>query len=966
MNNVPIMNDMLQRAVNLNETVRHTEPMSAPLQTLTQFPETRQPARNFDLRPFRVNREAYDDFTTLASEVVIGLENDPNNFMTTAILPLIVSRYQTVITVNVTHYTRSFATQRPELAPSEITTSKQSTREIQLMPIGIAIEGESLYDLTPVGQRDFSRKLIQAGLALRRTLNLMALDALLNTMSRAATFALMFRHPNPANPAHINHERVLHNYVKSFAVFHKHPAKAMGLVDKVKTEIPETNAIILPRGAKRFLAGWNEENFKYSETGPAGQALMNSNPEKITSYRGLKIYETIYEPQYRDIVEIANDSIARNPLVRRSQIGSYFVMHDTENGIQPIRIMDFKLDRAVTITAEEALKHCYFPFGNEDVDIVANAPAANNNQLEELDDADQQALENLLNAIAGRYEEPGENVNGNLAAGGNLKIGSPMMKSPEHFAQLLKDGAIEVSPKVHSLFGNAPVNFKLGSDKVYCGYHGTTEKHVGEDIANAEDHYMSVMGALTAAKGKTFQTVHDAVATVKNDEYAAKFAKAFNNAYEANSTAALKQLKAVTVAGDLNDDAARRTLLDGVKPIMEMGASDKPQPASTTPSKMQVHDLHHHTTIDPYNFTHTNPLTGAPMDGAKGYKMNNVVDILTLTHREHPLNAGGALATGVENNNLLTNLNAYNRDNLANTDTFFQEIQTYIKTLNASYNLNVVDAVKMIVEYLIEIINRGTLIKKAGENGRLNGSILIFSPRGTFQTVSMLVGKFGSDTGNTYVNQPNVMHGSQANIKKNHTHITQMGAAAVTKPNNYMVLDDVFVDDYLFGRCSKFISDADIQSLKMSGDPWSNDTYRDDDIGSLIAVFIPTNKGTLDNLASVIDMKGYFSQSEMKNNKNAKRHYPGANEFCQMMNLTRTGLFSDDNYTSFINNSKMNTVCFRGHQWVKNPDTNSFAVSQLDAGHLGVNIYPNMRESFGMTTGTPFEKMEYEKDQPRN
>ena len=220
-----------------------------------------------------------------------------------------------------------------------------------------------------------------------------------------------------------------------------------------------------------------------------------------------------------------------------------------------------------------------------------------------------------------------------------------------------------------------------------------------------------------------------------------------------------------------------------------------------------------------------------------------------------------------------------------------------------------------------------------------NSDILILRPSQTFRMASCILAKGGNDLGSTYHGHHDFMLSDDVVRKVHVGHYTFYSKSVVKRPKNYIIVENVFSQGYVGGGgvnwhdASSFQGSAGDGSLGVGSDK------------SLIAIAIP--KGSAPN-SNVIDITGRFAPSIYDTFKsNAQRieeHYHGSGAVYNALNMSTVDMYRSTHEDEYMTRVKrVNTVCWRGHEMVKNGKGEVKPV-QLNTGHLGENIYPGLRK----------------------
>ena len=119
--------------------------------------------------------------------------------------------------------------------------------------------------------------------------------------------------------------------------------------------------------------------------------------------------------------------------------------------------------------------------------------------------------------------------------------------------------------------------------------------------------------------------------------------------------------------------------------------------------------------------------------------------------------------------------------------------------------------------------------------------------------------------------------------------------------------------------------------------------------GTPSLIVVKTKKDSTDKIANCIDLTGRFHPSVYERfhgdyAKGQQEHYVGSASVYVDLDLQSVDpyrLTEDDEFLNRV--QRINTVCFRGCEGVKDAKDQSFKITQLNQGHWGPNVYPGVR-----------------------
>jgi len=198
------------------------------------------------------------------------------------------------------------------------------------------------------------------------------------------------------------------------------------------------------------------------------------------------------------------------------------------------------------------------------------------------------------------------------------------------------------------------------------------------------------------------------------------------------------------------------------------------------------------------------------------------------------------------------------------------------------------------------------------------GSILLLRPWIELLTGSAIVLKGGSNTGGVPIGHHNFMLGDDAATGRHTGHFTFYFTVLIFEPHNIMILDDVYIKQYLCGMNTEVFSVTETQDLMNGGFQLANSRNRK----SIIALAI--SNGTAKKLLrdAALDITGHFKGETEDADTAHYKNYAFAKKFKPARAL------------------QLNTVCMRGHFVYKK---DSMLVTSINQGHLGPNLYTGWR-----------------------
>merc|ERR1711871_1851454 len=216
--------------------------------------------------------------------------------------------------------------------------------------------------------------------------------------------------------------------------------------------------------------------------------------------------------------------------------------------------------------------------------------------------------------------------------------------------------------------------------------------------------------------------------------------------------------------------------------------------------------------------------------------------------------------------------------------------------------------------------------------------ILLFRPCQTYRMASAILAKGGSETGSTFHGHHDFMLSDDVVRKVHVGHYTFYSKAAVKRPKNYVIVEDVFAQGYVGGEGTNIFTKDEFTQAVRAGKMGKTDK-------SIIA--IKCNKKPKH---ATIDITGRFAPSVYENltgtNVDSSMElYQGADKAYKDLEMGMLDMYRAQSTDEFLSRVKrVNTVCCRGMQLEPLGPGGEYVPTQLNTGHWGPNVYPGVRK----------------------
>ena len=233
--------------------------------------------------------------------------------------------------------------------------------------------------------------------------------------------------------------------------------------------------------------------------------------------------------------------------------------------------------------------------------------------------------------------------------------------------------------------------------------------------------------------------------------------------------------------------------------------------------------------------------------------------------------------------------------------------------------------------FLISNITRKNMLMMDHQNYYVPIDFILFRPWMTYNVSSTIVMKSGSETGETVIGDQKFELTSNISDRTLYGNYFYYGKAIVKKDRNVMVAPSVFIQNYIKGNNTTFVTEKQLSAIR-------DESGLIEDSRSILAIMTKVNDPVSDS--NVIDIRGTREGLKPPNNKES--FYATSDYYNALFNIDSTGLqdpLNDFNDYEDIN-IRANSICFLGH--VENANGK---IIHKNTGHLGPNVYDGVHLS---------------------
>ena len=233
--------------------------------------------------------------------------------------------------------------------------------------------------------------------------------------------------------------------------------------------------------------------------------------------------------------------------------------------------------------------------------------------------------------------------------------------------------------------------------------------------------------------------------------------------------------------------------------------------------------------------------------------------------------------------------------------------------------------------FLISRINRENMTGLDRKDIYVPVDFVLCRPWMTYSVSSAIVMKSGTDTGETVIGDQKFEMTSNISDRTLYGNYFYYGKAIVKKDRNIIVAPSVFIQNYIKGNNTTFVTNKQIPTI-------NDESGLLEDSRSIVALMTRVNDPVVDS--NIIDIRGNRPGLSPPNDKPS--FYATADYYNAIFNIDSAGL--DDPMTHWQDyediNIRANSICFLGHT-----ETSTGEVIYKNTGHLGQNTYDGVQMS---------------------
>jgi len=233
--------------------------------------------------------------------------------------------------------------------------------------------------------------------------------------------------------------------------------------------------------------------------------------------------------------------------------------------------------------------------------------------------------------------------------------------------------------------------------------------------------------------------------------------------------------------------------------------------------------------------------------------------------------------------------------------------------------------------WMMTPITRDNMVKHHTSNVYVPVDIVLARPYMTYNASSVVVMKAGRDTGETIVGQQKFEMTSNISDRTLYGNYFYYGKAIVRKDRNVIVAPNVFIQDYVKGTNTSFITDADLTEVRENSGLLEGKN-------SMFAFLTSVGDPVTDS--NILDIRGRHREMQVPGGK--AFYYATAPYYSELLSVDDAGLaqpaseYQDYEDMNFLSNS----ICMLGHTEDWKGD-----VIHTNTGHLG----PNTRDQINLS-----------------
>lgn len=240
----------------------------------------------------------------------------------------------------------------------------------------------------------------------------------------------------------------------------------------------------------------------------------------------------------------------------------------------------------------------------------------------------------------------------------------------------------------------------------------------------------------------------------------------------------------------------------------------------------------------------------------------------------------------------------------------------------------------ILLSFLATGITRDNLVSLHRGDIYVPVDFILARPWMTYQSSTVVMMKAGRETGEIVVGQQRFQMDTRVADRMLYANYFYYGKALVYKDRNVLVAPNVFIQDYIKGNNTSFVTEADLGEINEHSCLFNR-------TASILAFMTPAND--YKNISNVLDIRGTNTNIEIPEyNSPSDVHYGTCNYYRQLLNIEPHNLSDpmSDYYDYEDMNMNPNSICFLGH-------TNNYRneVIYTNTGHLGPHTHDQVNLS---------------------
>jgi hypothetical protein len=269
----------------------------------------------------RAYPEAFNKFSNDLGELISGFAIKKNSFATSVLLPWGTTS-STIITWSKFTFKGGNVVSVPNRAVPRLTSTSQEEHQVQISRYGIGFEMEQEYLQTDKGKRELLLNCKGISELIQEAVNYDVISAILNCKLYNEKWFEMF------GTKDITHKLLLEVEAEEFACLAHDYRRFEMILEKYRKAIVdsaqrEPDALVVPSGSMQYVTITDSTDMinRMDNGGPEALARQSSDPMNITTFRRIRVFETI--PRLTGLGAGPTQKI--DQLVRTFNVGEYYI-----------------------------------------------------------------------------------------------------------------------------------------------------------------------------------------------------------------------------------------------------------------------------------------------------------------------------------------------------------------------------------------------------------------------------------------------------------------------------------------------------------------------------------------------------------------------------------------------------------------------------------------------------------------